>query len=125
MKIAVYRLFEEARRAEGTVRELVLMQIPERDISVTALRDEEGRSFSSEHGRPRGLLVRADVDQADAPRVEATLVRNGGVEIRSPAQTGIAAGGFIDPMLPKRPVKAIPDGRVDWLMPPARGARLP
>lgn len=83
MKTAVYRLFEDARRAEGTVRELVLTQIPEQDITVTALRDREGRSFSSEHGGAKGLLVRADVDEADAPRVEATLVRNGGLDVHS------------------------------------------
>jgi hypothetical protein len=87
MKTAVCRLFEDPRRAEGTVRELVLMQIPEQDITVTALRDGERRSFShrAERGGPKGLLVRANVDQADAPRVEATLVRNGGIEISSTA----------------------------------------
>lgn len=89
MKTAVCRLFEDPRRAEGTVRELVLMQIPEQDITVTALRDGERRSFKSshraEHGGPKGVLVRANVDQADVPRVEATLVRNGGVEISSAA----------------------------------------
>jgi hypothetical protein len=83
MKIAVYRLFEDARRAEGTVRELVLTQIAEQDITVTALRDGEGRSFSSEHGSPKGMLLRANVDEADAARVEATLVRNGGVDVHS------------------------------------------
>ena len=89
MKTAVCRLFEDSRRAQGTVRELVLMQIPEQDITLTALRDAERRSFTSsdqtERGGSTGWLVRADVDQADVPRVAATLVRNGGVET-SPAE---------------------------------------
>jgi len=85
MKTAVYRLFEDPRRAEGTVRELVLMQIPERDITVTALRSAERRSFKSsdpaDDCAPMGSMVRADVDQEDVQRVVATLIRNGGVEI--------------------------------------------
>jgi hypothetical protein len=85
MKTAVYRLFEDPRRAEGTVRELVLMQIPEQDITVTTLRNAERRSFKSsdpaEYGKQPGSLVRVNVDQEDVRRVEATLIRNGGVEI--------------------------------------------
>jgi len=87
MKTAVYRLFQDPRRAEGTVRELVLMQIPEQDITVTALRSAERRSFKSsdptEDSAPMGSMVRADVDQEDVQRVAATLTRNGGVEIGS------------------------------------------
>jgi hypothetical protein len=93
MKISVCRLFEDARRAEGTVRELVLMQIPERDITMTALRDGERRSFASspraEEAGPGGLVVRANVDQADGPRVEATLVRNGGVDFPPTAPSSL------------------------------------
>jgi hypothetical protein len=83
MKIAVCRLFEDARRAEGTVRELVLMQIPEQDIRMTTFRNEEPRSFSrrTDERGPKGIVVSANVDQADVPRVEATLVRNGGLDL--------------------------------------------
>src|SRR5580704_7229246 len=100
MKVAVCRLFEDARRAEGTVRELVLMQIPEQDIVTTAVRDAERRSFLDsprvEEAAPRAIVVCANVDQADAPRVEATLVRNGGADFPPAATSANAIGPIVN-----------------------------
>jgi hypothetical protein len=85
MKTAVCRLFKDPRRAEGTARELVLMQIPAQDITVTTFRGAESRSFQptnlADDGEPSGSMLSATVDQEDVQRVVATLIRNGGDEI--------------------------------------------
>jgi hypothetical protein len=74
-KRTICRLFENPRRAEGTIQELALTQIPRDDLRLVPAR-LEGRSFVED-----AALVYARVDEADVARVEATLVRNGGVPV--------------------------------------------
>jgi hypothetical protein len=77
-KRTIYRLFDDTRRAEGTIRELELTQIPHDDLRLVPARLER-RSFVQD-----AALVYARVDEEDAARVEATLVRNGGIEVSGP-----------------------------------------
>jgi hypothetical protein len=83
MKEVVSRLFADSGRAEGTVRELILMTIPASEITMTPVRPDEQRSFaSSTEAGEGGVEICARVDIEDVPRVEATLVRNGGLAAR-------------------------------------------
>lgn len=94
MKEVVCRLFADPSRAEGTVRELVLMTIPASEITMTPVRSDEHRSFvsSTEAGEYR-VKICATVDVEDVPRVEATLVRNGGLAVREVDYSTIKAAG--------------------------------
>jgi hypothetical protein len=97
MKKPVCRLFVDPRRAEGTVRELVLMAIRASDILITPVRARESRSFaaSAQNSAERGVVVCATVDLEDVDRVEATLVRNRGLappENRASSDTGRKGG---------------------------------
>ena len=74
-KRMICRLFGDRRRAEGTIQELALTEIPRDDLRLVPARLER-RSFA-----PDAALVYARVDEADVARVEATFVRNGGVEL--------------------------------------------
>ena len=74
-KLTVCRLFEDLRRAEGTIRELQLTQIPRDDLFLVH-GCIENRSFLQD-----AALVYASVGEQDVARVEATLVRNGGIAI--------------------------------------------
>ena len=74
-KRTVCRLFDDTRRAEGTIQELALTQIPRDDLRLVPARLER-RSFVQD-----AALVYARVDEQDVARVEATLARNGGVEV--------------------------------------------
>jgi hypothetical protein len=74
-KRTICRLFDDTRRAEGTIHELELTQIPRADLRLVPARLER-RSFVQD-----AALLYARVDEDDVARVEATLRRNGGVEV--------------------------------------------
>jgi hypothetical protein len=80
-KRTICRLFDDPRRAEGTIKELALTQIPADDLRLVPARLER-RSFVQD-----AALVYAHVDEADAARVEATLMRNGGIDVEPPRET--------------------------------------
>jgi hypothetical protein len=91
MKRTISCLFEDPRKAEGTVRELALMQIAPEDVTSTPVRGGERRSFidvTADETPVEARIVHARVDLEDVPRVEATLARNGGVVVSSDGRFG-------------------------------------